>query len=144
VRKFDLKRRLFLGVAFFCFHGIPAAQSNDLALQSQQAKQLMAESRFDEAIPIYKRLVAAVPGNSGLILNLGPAEEMGGHPQEAILHFESVLRFSQIVLTGLRPTKPDENDLEGISGLRRPRRGPRLELTLQLARAARSRTQWRS
>src|SRR5437868_3902398 len=27
---------------------------------------------------------------------------------------------------------------------RRPRRGPRLKLTLQLARAARSRTQWRS
>ena len=24
--------------------------------------------------------------------------------------------FFQIVLTGLRPTKPDENDLEGISG----------------------------
>ena len=92
MRKFKSKRRLFIGAAFFLLHGIAVAQNNDLALQSQQAKQLMAEGRFDEAIPIYKRLVAAVPGNPGLILNLGLAEEMGGHPQSAIPHLESVLK----------------------------------------------------
>ncbi len=52
----------------------------------------MAEGRFDEAIPIYKRLAAAVPGNPGLILNLALAEEMGGHPESAIPHLESVLK----------------------------------------------------
>jgi tetratricopeptide (TPR) repeat protein len=92
VQKVKTKRRLFIGAAFLFLHGIAVAQNNDLAFQSQQAKQLMAEGRFDEAIPIYERLVAAVPGNAGLILNLGLAEEMGGHPQKAIPHLESVLK----------------------------------------------------
>jgi tetratricopeptide (TPR) repeat protein len=92
VRKVKTKARLFLGAAFFLLHGIAAAQNNELASQSQQAKQLMAEGRFDEAIPIYERLVAAVPGNLGLMLNLGLAEEMSGHPQKAIPHLESVLK----------------------------------------------------
>ncbi len=52
----------------------------------------MAAGRFEEAIPIYKHLVAAVPGNPGLVLNLGLAEEMGGYPQEAIPQFETVLK----------------------------------------------------
>ena len=52
----------------------------------------MAAGRFEEAIPIYKHLVAAVPGNPGLILNLGLAEEMAGHPREAISQFETVLK----------------------------------------------------
>jgi len=92
VRKVKTKRRLFIGAAFLFLHGFAGAQKNDLAFQSQQAKQLMAEGRFDDAIPIYERLLAAVPGNWGLILNLGLAEEMGGHPQKAIPHLESVLK----------------------------------------------------
>lgn len=52
----------------------------------------MAAGRFEEAIPIYKQLVAEVPGNPGLVLNLGLAEEMGGHPREAIPQFETVLK----------------------------------------------------
>ena len=52
----------------------------------------MAEGRFEEAIPIYQKLAQAVPGNSGLILNLGMAEQMGGHPQQAVPRFEAVLK----------------------------------------------------
>ncbi len=70
----------------------PDPDSEQLAEQSQHARDLMAAGRFEEAIPIYKHLVAAVPGNPGLLLNLGLAEEMGGHPQEAIPQFETVLK----------------------------------------------------
>ena len=52
----------------------------------------MSEGRFAEAIPIYEALIRAVPGNSGLILNLGLAQEMAGHPAEAIPRFEAVLK----------------------------------------------------
>jgi predicted Zn-dependent protease len=68
------------------------AQDDRLALQSQQAKQLMGEGRFQEAIPIYQQLVRAVPGNPGLILNLGLAQFMAGHPSDAIPQFEAVLK----------------------------------------------------
>jgi tetratricopeptide (TPR) repeat protein len=94
VQKFvTYKRRFLPGVAFFLFCPlVPAQTSDDLAAQSQQAKQLMGEGRFEEAIPIYRRLMAAVPGNPGLILNLGLAEEMAGHFDDAIPHFEQVLK----------------------------------------------------
>jgi tetratricopeptide (TPR) repeat protein len=88
------ERRLALRAAFFLFAGglVSAQTSDQLALQSQRAKQLMAEGHFAEAIPLYEQLVKAVPGNSGLILNLGLAEEMAGHPEKAVPHFETVLK----------------------------------------------------
>jgi tetratricopeptide (TPR) repeat protein len=52
----------------------------------------MANHQFEEAIPLYEKLVKAVPGNTGLLLNLGLAEEMAGHPARAIPHLESVLK----------------------------------------------------
>src|ERR1700730_831770 len=67
-------------------------QSSDLALQSQHAKEMMAAGRFEEAIPIYKRLTQSAPGNPGLLLNLALAEHMAGHEREAIPHFEAVLK----------------------------------------------------
>lgn len=69
------------------------AQTNDLAERSHQAKKLMSEGRFAEAIPIYQSLVRAVPGNPGLILNLGMAEQMAGQPRQAIPQFEAVLKL---------------------------------------------------
>src|SRR5581483_10976864 len=42
------------------------AQTDALAEQSHRAKELMAEHRYAEAIPIYEQLVKAVPGNPGL------------------------------------------------------------------------------
>jgi predicted Zn-dependent protease len=88
------KGRLLTGAALFFFTLIPRAdaQSGNLAEQSHQAKELMAQGRFEEAIPIYESLVKALPGNPGLILNLGLAEEMAGHPAQAVPHFEAVLK----------------------------------------------------
>src|SRR5215471_14501738 len=82
---YSLGRTALLSVLFFF-------QSTDLAVESQRAKQLMAEGKFEQAIPIYKRLTEAVPGNPGLLLNLALAEHMAGHERESIPHFEAVLK----------------------------------------------------
>jgi tetratricopeptide (TPR) repeat protein len=73
--------------------GLVFAQSQETtADKSHQAKELMAAGRYEEAIPIYRQLVKAVPGNAGLMLNLGLAEEFAGHPEQAIPQLENVLR----------------------------------------------------
>src|SRR5450755_1994643 len=83
--------------AFFCVlpgfcAGLCMAQDQDLAALSHTVKQLMADGHFEEAIPICEQLVKAMPGNSGLVLNLGMAEEMAGHPNQAVPRFEEVLK----------------------------------------------------
>jgi tetratricopeptide (TPR) repeat protein len=67
-------------------------QSEDLAAKSAQARQLMASGRFEEAIPLYRQMVKAEPGNPGLLLNLGLAQHMAGHEREAIPTLEAVLK----------------------------------------------------
>ena len=84
--------RLLTGAVFFLWTTAGFAQTEDLAEQSHHAKELMAEGRFSEAIPIYQKLVAAVPGNPGLVLNLGLAEQMAGQPQKAVPRFQTVLK----------------------------------------------------
>ncbi len=71
---------------------ILAGQPEDLSAKSAQARQLMASSHFEEAIPIYRQLVKAQPGNPGLLLNLGLAQHMAGHEREAIVTLEAVLK----------------------------------------------------
>ncbi len=88
-----MRRSVLRTASLFLIAGFLPAQSQDqLAEQSHRAKQLMGEGRFADAIPLYEQLVKAVPGNSGLILNLGLAEEMAGHPDKAVPHFETVLK----------------------------------------------------
>jgi predicted Zn-dependent protease len=67
--------------------------SEALAEQSHRAKELMAERRYAEAIPIYEQLVKALPGNPGLMLDLGLAEHMAGQPGKAIPQFQAVLKL---------------------------------------------------
>src|SRR5918911_415137 len=69
-----------------------SAQSDELALKSQRAKELMAAGRFADAIPIYEELCRAVPGNPGLLLNLALAEHMAGQHRKAIPNFEAVVK----------------------------------------------------
>jgi tetratricopeptide (TPR) repeat protein len=80
------------GFLFLLFPLLLSSQDNSLAEQSHHAKELMAAGRYEEAIPIYQKLVKAVPGNPGLILNLGLAEEMAGHADRSIPQFELVLK----------------------------------------------------
>lgn len=88
------KGRLAFQAAFFIFvtASLLFPQTDELAQESHRAKELMAQGRFEEAIPICERLVKSLPGNPGLILNLGLAEEMAGHPAKAIPNFEAVLK----------------------------------------------------
>jgi predicted Zn-dependent protease len=86
-------RTALLSVLFFFAAALNAWQTEDLVIQSQRAKELMAAGRFEEAIPIYKRLTQAAPGNTGLLLNLALAEHMAGHEREAIPLFEAVLKI---------------------------------------------------
>ncbi len=53
----------------------------------------MASGRYEEAIPIYRALVKAVPGNAGLITNLGVACHMAGHEKEAVTEFTKALKL---------------------------------------------------
>jgi tetratricopeptide (TPR) repeat protein len=86
-----LRAAFFLALAVFCA-GLSMAQNQDLAALSRTVRQLMADGHFEEAIPICEQLVKAMPGNPGLVLNLGLAEEMAGHPGKAVPRFEEVLK----------------------------------------------------
>ena len=70
----------------------------------------MAAGRYAEAVPIYRGLVAAMPGNPGLLLNLGMALHMSGEDAEAIGPLEAALRIQP----GLLPA----NLFLGASNLR--------------------------
>ncbi|HWR49816.1 MAG TPA: tetratricopeptide repeat protein [Bryobacteraceae bacterium] len=60
-------------------------QSQELALKSRQARELMAAGRYADAIPIYKDLVKAVPNEPRLLMNLGLAQQMAGRCSEAVV-----------------------------------------------------------
>ena len=53
-------------------------QSADLVRRSQAAAAAMQKGSFDEAVRMYQELVRAVPGDAGLLMNLGMALAMGG------------------------------------------------------------------
>lgn len=53
----------------------------------------MSEGRFGEAAVAYKTLVQAVPGNAGLVLNLGMAQHMAGDDASAIPTLEAALKL---------------------------------------------------
>ena len=72
--------------------GLAGQQPDPLVLKSQQAKRLLVEGRFAEAIPLYQELVKALPGNPGLRLNLGIAQHMTGRDREAAATLGEVLR----------------------------------------------------
>ena len=77
-------------------------QSEDeLAEKSQRGKEAMAAGRFQDAIPIYRELVKALPNNPGLIMNLGLAQRMTGQDRNAIRQFEAALKLDP----GLLPAR---------------------------------------
>src|SRR2546426_6705188 len=69
------------------------SQTDDLAARSSHGKELMAAGKFEEAIPIYKELAAALPDNPGPLLNLGLALHMAGREREAVSRLQSVLKL---------------------------------------------------
>ena len=53
----------------------------------------MASGRYAEAVPLYQQLVSAMPGNAGLVLNLGMAQHMARQDRAAIQQFETALKI---------------------------------------------------
>jgi predicted Zn-dependent protease len=84
--------RAALRLALFCCAAGLWAQSEEQAKESQHAKELMAAGKYEQAIPVYQKLVQALPGNAGLVFNLAVAERMAGRDRDAIPHFETVLK----------------------------------------------------
>src|SRR5712691_8207062 len=75
--------------------GQAAARPADPALaeRSRAGKELMGAGRYAEAAAAYRELVRAIPGNAGLLVNLGMALHLSGKDQEAIPQFEAALRL---------------------------------------------------
>ncbi len=69
-----------------------AAQTGALAEDSHRAKELMAAGRFADAVPLYEKILQAMPGNTGIRLNLALALHFSGRDAQAIPHFEAVLK----------------------------------------------------
>jgi tetratricopeptide (TPR) repeat protein len=61
----------------------------------------MSAGRYEEAIPIYQRLVKADPANPGWLLNLGLAQHAAGRDREAIVSLESFLKSQPDALPAL-------------------------------------------
>jgi tetratricopeptide (TPR) repeat protein len=74
-------------------HSSGLAQSEQLALKSQRAKEFMAQGNFVEAIALYRDLNQAVPNNPGLMLNLGMALHMAGDERKSISQLEAAVKL---------------------------------------------------
>jgi tetratricopeptide (TPR) repeat protein len=66
-------------------------QALDSAQEAQQANELVANGKLDEAISIYNRLVRVFPSNPGLLLNLCIAEFKARRYHDAIEHARAAL-----------------------------------------------------
>jgi tetratricopeptide (TPR) repeat protein len=53
----------------------------------------MQKGNFDGAARMYQELVRAVPGDAGLLMNLGMALAMGGHEAEAVAPLERAIKL---------------------------------------------------
>jgi tetratricopeptide (TPR) repeat protein len=62
----------------------PAVDTAAVAAREQQARQAMADGRFDDAARAYREMLQALPNEPGLLMNFGMALAMGGHSREAI------------------------------------------------------------
>lgn len=77
------------------------AQTEAQLAESRRVKELMAAGRFADAVPLCERLVAALPSNAGLRLNLAIALHFTGEDLKAIPHFETVLKAQPGALPAL-------------------------------------------
>ena len=82
-----------LAIVFLAPLVLAASQGDELAAKSRRAKEAMAAGRFDEAGALYEHLVRALPGNAGLVFNLGLARFSAGRCQEAAAAFQDAVRL---------------------------------------------------
>ncbi len=58
-----------------------------------RGKELMTAGRYAEAVPVYRELAKALPGNPGLLLNLGMALHLSGASREAVEPLSAAFRL---------------------------------------------------
>lgn len=93
--------QLMRGCGFLVLSCSLLAQSPEQAEQSHHAKDLMSAGKFEEAVPIYRELVRAMPNNPGFIVDLGLALDMAGNKREAVREFEAALKLDPRQLPAL-------------------------------------------
>jgi predicted Zn-dependent protease len=71
-----------------------AQAADSLAARASEGSAAMQASRFDEAAAIYADLVAARPGDAGLLMNLGMARYMAGHPADALAPLQKAAKLN--------------------------------------------------
>lgn len=77
------------------------AQPAALQADSNKARELLAQRRFEDAVPYLERLVKAMPANTQLRLNLGMALHLAGQDAKAIPQLEAVLKVQPNELAAL-------------------------------------------
>ena len=72
-----------------------AIQTTDpIAARAAEGAAAMQAGRFDEAAKIYDELTSARPDDAGLLMNLGMARYMAGHPADALGPLQKSVRLS--------------------------------------------------
>jgi predicted Zn-dependent protease len=90
-------RILLVAVFLLSRSAFSAVQTTDaLGARAAEGAAAMKAGRFQEAASIYDELVSARPADAGLLMNLGMARYMAGHPVDALPPLQKAVR--------LRPT----------------------------------------
>jgi len=84
--------KMHLALVLILFTAIVSAQDDVLAEKSRRAKQATLAGDYTTAVTLYRELVAALPANPGLRLNLGLTLEKSGQPAAAIPELERVTK----------------------------------------------------
>src|SRR4029453_12178671 len=84
---------LYKGAALHCVAVLLWAQSPALVEKSERAQLWMAQQRFADAAVLYEELTRALPGNAGMLVNLGMARHLAGQDAEAIAPLEASLKI---------------------------------------------------
>jgi predicted Zn-dependent protease len=89
-----LKALLLTAVLVLSRPAVSAAQTTDaLGARAAEAAAAMQAGKFQEAATIYAELAAARPADAGLLMNLGMARYMAGHPAEALPPLQKAVRL---------------------------------------------------
>jgi len=75
-------------------------QAEELVRKSQQAKQAMAAGRYEEAATLYQELVRALPGDAGMVFNLGLARYSAGRHREAAADLATAVKLDPKLARG--------------------------------------------
>jgi len=72
------------------------AQPAAVVEKAERAQMWMAQQRFADAAGLYEELTRALPGNPGMLMNLGMARHMAGQDAAAVAPLEAALRMQPI------------------------------------------------